>query len=102
MLDAADNETFVSVASLWEIAIKYRLGKLALDMQLEDLPLYCESLLYGILPVVTAHAIEDLRDQPSTRDPFDRLLLAQCQVEGLRLVTTDRALVVHPLAWRGT
>ena len=36
-----------------------------------------------------------------TRDPFDRMLLAQCQVEGLRLLTIDRALVAHPLAAKG-
>jgi PIN domain nuclease of toxin-antitoxin system len=100
LLDAVGHEKFVSVASLWEIAIKHRLGKLTLVMRLEDLPLYCESLRYEILPVITAHAIETLADQPATRDPFDRLLLAQCQVEGMRLVTTDRALIGHPLAWR--
>ncbi|MGF1549428.1 MAG: hypothetical protein ACFBQW_02680 [Sphingomonadaceae bacterium] len=35
-----------------------------------------------------------------TRDPFDRLLLAICQVERLRLLTTDQRLADHPLAWR--
>jgi PIN domain nuclease of toxin-antitoxin system len=34
---------------------------------------------------------------PKTRDPFDRMLLAQCEVEGFRLLTIDRALVSHPL-----
>ena len=100
LLDTDAHEKFVSVASLWEIAIKHRLGKLTLRMQLSDLPSYCISLRYTILPVITAHVVEDLVDQPPTRDPFDRLLLAQCQVEGLRLVTIDRALVDHPLAWR--
>lgn len=37
-----------------------------------------------------------------THDPFDRLLLAQCRVEGMRLVTRNRALAAHPLAWRET
>jgi PIN domain nuclease of toxin-antitoxin system len=46
------------------------------------------------------HAVEALEELPPTRDPFDRLLLAQCQVEGMRLVTLDRALARHPLAWR--
>ncbi len=44
------------------------------------------------------HAIAEVLPEPATRDPFDRLLLAQCLVEGLRLVTVDRALVGHPLA----
>jgi PIN domain nuclease of toxin-antitoxin system len=100
LLGSSDHETFVSVASLWEIAIKYRLGKLKLDMQPRELPGYCDVLGYTLLSVETAHAIEELIDQPPTREPFDRMLLAQCQVEGLRLVTIDRALVAHPLAWR--
>ena len=42
----------------------------------------------------------ELDPEPPTRDPFDRLLLAQCAVDNLRLVTVDRALAGHPLAWR--
>ena len=55
---------------------------------------------YTLLCVDHHHAVTDLVDQPDTRDPFDRMLLAQCQVEELRLVTTDRVLKEHPLAWR--
>ena len=44
--------------------------------------------------------LADAEPEPQTRDPFDRLLLGQCQVENLRLVTLDRALAAHPLAWR--
>jgi PIN domain nuclease of toxin-antitoxin system len=46
------------------------------------------------------HVLAELDPEPATRDPFDRLLLAQCEVEGMRLVTVDTALSVHPLAWR--
>ena len=44
--------------------------------------------------------LADLKPEPQTRDPFDRLLLAQCAVEGLRLVTRDRALAKHRLSWK--
>ncbi len=100
LFDAPDHEKIVSAASLWEIAIKHRLAKLQLDMPLERLPEYFTSLGYGLLDVSHHHAIEELHEVPSTRDPFDRLLLAQCQLEGMRLVTLDRALARHPLAWR--
>jgi PIN domain nuclease of toxin-antitoxin system len=50
------------------------------------------------VPIGERHVLAELQDQPETRDPFDRLLLAQCQIEGLRLVTLDRALVAHALA----
>jgi PIN domain nuclease of toxin-antitoxin system len=90
---------FVSVASLWEIAIKTRLGKLNPGMPLEDIAGYLDALGIAILPIETAHVIVAADPVPETRDPFDRLLLAQCHVENLTLATADRALVGHPLAW---
>ncbi|MEJ1967194.1 MAG: type II toxin-antitoxin system VapC family toxin [Rhizomicrobium sp.] len=101
LLDDAGNEKIASSASFWEMAIKHRLSKLALPIPLASLPAYFAALEYTLLPVTPFHAVEDLDDPPPTRDPFDRLLLAQCQVEGLRFVTVDRALIGHPLAWRG-
>ncbi|HJQ59150.1 MAG TPA: type II toxin-antitoxin system VapC family toxin [Vineibacter sp.] len=88
----------VSVASLWEIAIKTRLGKLDPGMALEDIAGYFVALRLSILPIQTRHVIVAVHPEPQTRDPFDRLLLAQCQIEGLSLVTVDRALVNHRLA----
>lgn len=98
--NAGSNDIFVSVARLWEIAIKMRLGKLALGTTAEQLPASLTTFGCTILPVDEHHAVEDLLDQPDTKDPFDRMLLAQCQVEGMRLVTTDRTLTRHSLAWR--
>lgn len=46
------------------------------------------------------HVLTAPEPEPATRDPFDRLLLAQCSVENLRLVTLDRALGSHALTWR--
>ena len=87
----------VSVASLWEIAIKTRLGKLDPGMPLLDIAGYFEALGLSILPIHAGHVIVAADPEPQTRDPFDRLLLAQCQVEDLRLATVDRALVDHRL-----
>jgi PIN domain nuclease of toxin-antitoxin system len=89
---------YVSVASLWEMAIKSRLGKLDPGMPLQDMPGYLEAVGLSILPIEAGHVIVASSPEPDTRDPFDRLLLAQCQVENLRLATVDRALVRHPLA----
>jgi PIN domain nuclease of toxin-antitoxin system len=100
LVRSVENEKTVSVASLWEIAIKHRLGKLALDVSIAELPNAFRSLRFSLLNVDHHHAIEELEVLPPTRDPFDHLLLAQCQVEGMRLVTLDRALARHPLAWR--
>ncbi|WP_184469383.1 type II toxin-antitoxin system VapC family toxin [Rhizobium esperanzae] len=91
---------FVSVASLWEIAIKTRLGKLQPGLPLETIPVYLREAGLMILPVDIPHVITTADPEPETRDPFDRLLLAQCKVEGLQLATVDRLLVDHPLALR--
>ncbi len=101
-LQSPMNQVFVSVASLWEIAIKFRLGKLQLPRPPAALSVFFQALGYQLVAIDHRHAVEDLRDQPATRDPFDRLLLAQCQVESLTLVTTDRGLSAHPLAWRAS
>lgn len=88
----------VSVASIWEIAIKTRLGKLVPALPVAVIPGYLQSIGTIILPVGISHVTAAADPEPETRDPFDRLLLAQCQVEGLKLVTVDRALADHPAA----
>jgi PIN domain nuclease of toxin-antitoxin system len=97
---ANDNVLFVSVASIWEVAIKYRLGKLDLGMPPTNFAAYLEAIGVTMFPIARDHVLVELDPQPETRDPFDRLLLAQCQVEDLRLITRDRVLAAHPLAWR--
>ena len=89
---------FVSVASLWEVALKTRLGKLDPGLPLDEIAGYLEALGLVLLPVGAEHVVANLNPIPATRDPFDRLLLAKCQVENLVLATVDRALADHPLA----
>ncbi|WP_375461831.1 type II toxin-antitoxin system VapC family toxin [uncultured Enterovirga sp.] len=99
-LSQDEGARYVSAASLWEIAIKVRLGKLDLGMSLDAFVSYVVSLGVAVLTVDARHAIASVEPEPPTKDPFDRMLLAQCAVEGLQLVTVDRALTGHPLAWR--
>jgi PIN domain nuclease of toxin-antitoxin system len=100
-LSSLDNVLFASAASLWEIAIKTRLGKVDPGLALDDLPAYSQEIGLNLLVINHLHAVASLDPAPATRDPFDRLLLAQCAVEQLRLITLDRALSAHPLAWSG-
>ena len=99
-LTDASTVAFVSVGSLWEIAIRTRLGKLDPGMPLQDIAGYLEALGLAILPIETSHVIVAADPEPQTRDPFDRLLLDQCQVEHLKLATVDRVLARHRLALR--
>jgi PIN domain nuclease of toxin-antitoxin system len=95
------NVLIVSVVTFWEIAIKTRLKKLETKIPPRELPRYLVGLGMQILVIEAAHVLADLQTDIDTRDPFDRLLAAQSEAENLRIVTTDPALLAHPLAWRG-
>jgi PIN domain nuclease of toxin-antitoxin system len=100
LLDDPTNGFILSVASLWEAAIKVRIGKMALKMRLEELP--AELAIAGIefVDVRLFHTLTEVEPAPPTKDPFDRMLLAVAQVEQSPLVTLDKALRHHPLAWK--
>lgn len=95
-----ENAIFASAASLWEIAIKVRLGKLSVKLMLGDIPAFLGDNGIALVRIEALHALSEVDPLPNTNDPFDRLLLVQCQIENMRLVTLDRALAGHPLAWR--
>lgn len=75
---------FVSAASAWKIAIKYKIGRLALPGPPED---WFEGLPAGIADSLAAGALPIHH-----RDPFDRMLIVQARQNGLALVTSDRAM----------
>jgi PIN domain nuclease of toxin-antitoxin system len=81
-----DNELLVSVASLWEIAIKRSLGKLTAP---DDLPDRISDEGFSRLSLGASHAWEVGRLPMHHRDPFDRLLVAQALVERLPVITAD-------------
>ena len=85
-----------SAASIWEIAIKNGLARS--DFQ-ADPRLLRRGLLengYIELPVTGAHAAEIDLLPPIHKDPFDRLLVAQCRIEALNLLTTDKVVARYP------
>jgi PIN domain nuclease of toxin-antitoxin system len=84
------NDVLVSVASLWEIAIKNRLGKLR-----DDLPTILAGVSaagFHVLPIEIRHLTALGTIPMHHRDPFDHLLLAQAAADELTLVTVDRQL----------
>jgi len=88
-LSSADR-VYVSAASIWEIAIKSRLGKIE-----GDVGSFVEAIEvsgFQELPVTARHAAAVAELPPHHADPFDRLLLAQAFAEPLRLVTADAVL----------
>jgi len=89
--DAA--EVYVSSASLWEIAIKWRLRKIEEDPQtiLDQL----DAAGLSELQVTNRHAVATGRLPLLHRDPFDRLLVAQAITEPMRLLTSDDQLLAY-------
>jgi PIN domain nuclease of toxin-antitoxin system len=91
----ADNQIFASVASLWELGIKYATGKIGIhpDMVAKG----CAESDFGMLDVTASHAIAvaNLPLVEGHRDPFDRLLVVQARAEGMILVTNDRKIIDH-------
>ena len=100
VLASAEHSFFASAGSLWEIAIKARLGKLDPELPLDRIAGYYASIGMNLLAIDHRHAVAEVTPEPGTRDPFDRLLFAQCAVENMKLVTTDGVLASHPLVWR--
>ena len=90
-----DNLVYVSAASYWEIAIKAALGKL----QLADNPLeFIRNSGFTELPVIFRHAEIAAALPLIHRDPFDRMLIAQAQAEGMTLVTDDSQIARYNVA----
>lgn len=91
-LENAENDVFVSVVSAWEIAIKRALGKLEAPDDLE-----AAIRMQGFEPLLMTfhHAAQAGSLPPHHRDPFDRVLIAQAQAEGLILVTRDSNIPLY-------
>jgi PIN domain nuclease of toxin-antitoxin system len=85
-----ENELFLSAASGWEMAIKAGLGRLQLPPNLEHFILEQMALnAIESLPVQMSHALHVYKLPDHHRDPFDRMLIAQAQLENLPILTVD-------------
>ena len=91
---------FATVASIWELALKYRIGRLELREPPERMPELLVAAGFRVLSISPEHALEGAKQNAKTKDPFDRLLLGVCKVEKMKLMTLDRALLDHPLVWK--
>ena len=94
------NALVLNVASVWEMQIKLQLGKLRLALSLETLLESQQQMnRLMILPIELAHVLA-LKDLPTHhKDPFDRLLVAQANVESAVLVSSDPIFENYPVNW---
>lgn len=104
LIESGENDVVFSAVSAWEIAIKSSLGKLKLPESPAD---FVTSRLarhrMTALPIYHTHALHVTTLPLLHRDPFDRLLIAQCQIEQLPLLTADPQMLPSELEviWAG-
>ncbi|NEP11922.1 MAG: type II toxin-antitoxin system VapC family toxin [Symploca sp. SIO2C1] len=85
-----NNEVWFSVASIWEMGIKVSIGKLPLPEQIDDyVPTRMTQLGARSLEITASHALRVAVLPLHHRDPFDRMLIAQAQIEDMMLVSAD-------------
>jgi PIN domain nuclease of toxin-antitoxin system len=98
VLSAGVAPAYVSVASIWEIAIKRASGKLTVPENLMD---KIEAARFIELMITSKHATIAGALPPHHRDPFDRMLVAQAQSEGFTIVTHDKRIAAYdvPVLW---
>lgn len=90
------NILYWSAASSWEVSVKYALGRLPLPETPEQfLPAELGKNRIESLPIVDAHAFQAGLLPRHHRDPFDRMLVAQAQVESLGLISNDKRLSLY-------
>jgi PIN domain nuclease of toxin-antitoxin system len=95
ILQEGEDELVFSLVSIWETSIKFALGRL--DFTIHPRQLRDGLLEFGFkeLPITPQHVIAVASLPHIHRDPFDRLLVAQAQIEGLTLMTTDKKLAQY-------
>jgi PIN domain nuclease of toxin-antitoxin system len=91
LLSDSDNDLFLSAASVWELAVKQAIGKLRLPEAAEQfVPSRASAMGTNFLPINHRHALRGGGLPLHHRDPFDRLLIAQAQIEEIPILTADR------------
>jgi len=91
LIDNPQNVKLLSMASLWEIAIKNSIGKLALIGKIENL--VPEQIV--LLPIQPSHIYLSQKLPFHHKDPFDRMLIAQSMVEDISLVSDDENFILY-------
>lgn len=95
LIDDVDNEVLFSAASIWEIAIKARLGRVSFVFEPDTILSAAEDGGWRELPVSASAALRVRRLPHHHNDPFDRLLVAQAIDAGAELLTSDMSLPIY-------
>jgi PIN domain nuclease of toxin-antitoxin system len=94
-----NNQCFISIASLWEMAIKFssKKEKLKFEIGFENFPDYLVNNQFDILQVIPEHLNNYVTLDHHHGDPFDRMLIAQAITEDLILISKDKEFKSYPV-----
>lgn len=95
LLRSEENDVYFSVASIWEISIKFALRRPHFVVDPRTLRRGLLGIGFNELQITSEHVIAVSQLPNIHRDPFDRLLVAQAKVEGLTLMTTDKKVAQY-------
>jgi PIN domain nuclease of toxin-antitoxin system len=89
-IEASENNRYLSIASLWEIAIKVNIGKLKLDLSFDDLfDKHIQDNAINLIDICPKHLDVLLTLPFHHKDPFDRLIIAQAIAENIIILSKD-------------
>ena len=89
LIEADDSVNFISIASIWEIAIKISLGKLQLNTSFEEIDRQIDNNGFELLPITFEHTLLLSKLPFHHRDPFDRMIIAQSIANRLTVISKD-------------
>ncbi len=100
-IEADDTDNYVSIASLWEIAIKVSLGKLELTTPFNQIGRQITENGFDILPVIFEDTLLVASLPFHHKDPFDRIIIAQAITNKLKIISKDEQLTKYsvPVLW---
>lgn len=96
-IESSNNIKFVSMASVWEISIKFSLGKIQIPKGIKNLIALIEDNGFEFLPITLEHLVEISSLDYFHRDPFDRLLIAQVKIENFTIITKDENIRLYKI-----
>jgi PIN domain nuclease of toxin-antitoxin system len=90
IIESPSNEIYLSIASIWEMAIKIQLKKLKIDKSIKEIIDLVSYNGFELLPILPEHIIKLSTLDFHHRDPFDRIVIAQGMVENHQIVSKDK------------
>ena len=99
LIERTENDIYICSVSLWEIAIKIKLGKLDLKLPLDRLLNDIKTYGFNILQIEDNYLCKLLELPNIHKDPFDRLIISTALVEGLTIITIDENIQKYDAQW---